>query len=250
MWMMQTRINRLPSAGVTLYLSMILILCKSLGALAYGALLAPLVRFTKPRIQLRVALVLVSIALLYPLLRAGDVFPTKTFIEIANLVSADRASSLKFRFDNEEQLLERGSQRFLFGWGRWGRSRVYEVETGKDLSTTDGRWIITMGQFGFFGFLAEFGLLALSVFRAASALRFTQSVHEQVCLAALALIVAINIVDLLPNATFTPWTWLLAGALLGRAEALRSIPHFKTTYTSEIDYQGQKLSNKEMRHTK
>jgi hypothetical protein len=222
-WRVQTRIHRLPSAGVTLYLSTILVLCKSLGALVYGAVLAPLVRFTKPRIQLRVALVLVGIALLYPILRAGDVFPTKTIVEIANLVSADRASSLEFRFDNEERLLERGSQRFLFGWGRWGRSRVYDPETGNDLSTTDGRWIITMGQFGFFGFLAEFGLLALSVFRAASALRFTQSVHEQVCLAALALIVAINVVDLLPNATFTPWTWLLAGALLGRAETLRTV---------------------------
>jgi hypothetical protein len=34
----------------------------------------------------------------------------------------------------------------------------------------------------------------------------------------MALIVAISVVDLLPNASINPWTCLLAGALLGRAE--------------------------------
>ena len=86
---------------------------------------------------------------------------------------------------------------------------------------TDGRWTITLGQFGLFGFLAEFGLLALTVFRAASTLRFAESERDSVFLGALALIIAINMIDLLPNASLSPWTWLLAGALLGRAEALR-----------------------------
>ena len=96
------------------------------------------------------------------------------------------------------------------------------TETGKDISITDGHWIITLGAYGLFGFVAEFGLLALTVFRAASALRFIKPARDRIYLAALALIVAINMVDLLPNSTLTPWTWLLAGALLGRAEALRS----------------------------
>ena len=126
----------------------------------------------------------------------------------------------EFRFDNEQQLLERASQRLLFGWGRWGRSRIYD-EYGKDISITDGRWAITIGQFGVFGFLAEFGLLALTVFRAASTLRFAETERDSVFLGALALIIAISMIDLLPNASLSPWTWLLAGALLGRAEALR-----------------------------
>src|SRR5205807_10200386 len=79
------------------------------------------------------------------------------------------------------------------------------------------------GQFGLFGFLAEFGLLALPVFRAASALRFAESMPERVFLAALSLILAVNVVDLLPNSGLNPWTWLLAGALLGRAEELRAL---------------------------
>jgi len=74
-----------------------------------------------------------------------------------------------------------------------------------------------------FGFIAEFGLLALSVFRAASAFRFAESAYDRIYLAALALIVAISIVDLIPNSFISPWTWLLSGALLGRAEALHAL---------------------------
>jgi hypothetical protein len=142
-------------------------------------------------------------------------------VDAAASVNEDRAGSLQFRFDNEGRLLERASQRPLFGWGRWGRSRVYD-ESGSDIGVTDGRWTITLGQFGILGFLVEFGLLAWPVFWAASALRFAESERDSVFLAALALIIAINMIDLLPNASLSPWTWLLAGALLGRAEALRS----------------------------
>ena len=213
---------RQPAAGVTAYLSGVLVLCKTLGALVYGAALVLLVRFTRPQLQLRIALVLVAIALLYPTLRAADLFPTRSLVELAQAIDPDRAQSLQFRFANEDQLLDRAWQRFLFGWGRFGRNRVYDEESGRDLSVTDGRWIITMGQFGFIGFLAEFGLLALAVARAAQAAKFADERRGAGLLAALALIVAINVVDLLPNASLSPWTWLLAGALLGRAEALRA----------------------------
>jgi hypothetical protein len=137
-------------------------------------------------------------------------------------VSDNRAESLNTRLTQEDRLVRHASTRFYFGWGRWGRSRVYDEWTGKDVSITDGRWIIILGQFGLVGFLAEFGLLALTVFRAASALRFVRSAKDGVFLSALALIVAINLVDLLPNSSLSPWTWLLAGGLLGRAEALRA----------------------------
>jgi hypothetical protein len=221
-WRTRTRILQLPAGGITAYLSAMLILCKSLGALVYGAVLVPLVRLTKPRLQVRVAAVLAAIVFCYPLLRAGDFVPTETILNAARLVSEDRAASLKTRLDQEQQLLEHASRRFLFGWGRFGRNRIYDAEQGKDISITDGHWIITIGMYGLFGFVAEFGLLALTVFRAASALRFTQPGRDRVYLAALALLVAINMVELLPNATLSAWTWLVAGALLGRAEALRS----------------------------
>ena len=221
-WRSGARFLRLPSGIVAGYLAGVLILCKSLGALVYGAVLMPLVRFASPRLQLFAALILVGIALAYPLMRAADLFPTTDLVDMAQSASAERAQSLQFRFENEDRLLAHAWERFYFGWGRFGRNRVYDEETGRDLSVTDGRWIITMGQFGIVGFLAEFGLLALAVVRAAGNLRYAADPNERIALAALALIVAVNIVELLPNASISPWTWLLAGALLGRAEDLRS----------------------------
>lgn len=239
LWRTRTRVQRLAPAGVTAYLFSILVLCKSAGALMYGAILVPLVRFTKPRLQLRIAVIFVSIGLLYPVLRYADLVPTQSITEIVKMVSDDRAGSLESRFNQEKKLLDHASARFLFGWGRWGRSHVYHELDGRvDLSIPDGGWIISMGVYGFFGFLAQFGLLAFPVFCAASALRLTESLVDQVTLAALALIVAINVVDLIPNEFLTPWAWLLAGALLGRAEALRSVSvSMRTRYPLKINFQ-------------
>ena len=85
-WRTQARVGRLPAAGITAYLSGVLVLCKTLGALVYGAALVLLVRFTRPQLQLRIALVLVAIALLYPTLRAADLFPTQTMVELAQSI--------------------------------------------------------------------------------------------------------------------------------------------------------------------
>jgi hypothetical protein len=222
LWRTRASVRNLPPGGVAAYLSIILILCKSSAALLYGGASAILVRFTKPRLQLRIALVLAVIGLLYPILRTADFIPTAAMIEAAKLISTDRADSLSTRFEQEDQLLKHASDRFVFGWGRFGRNRVFDANSGRDITITDGHWINTLGQFGLFGFLVEFGLLTLPVFHAASAYRFTDSVRDKVYLAALSLILAVNIIDLLPNSTITPWTWLVAGTLLGRAEALRT----------------------------
>jgi hypothetical protein len=223
-WRTGTRVFRttlLPNAGITAYLSGVLVMCKTVSSLVYGIFLVPLVRFAKPKMQMRIALALVTLALLYPTLRSSGFVPTERAVELAESVSADRAKSLKDRFDNENILLDHARRRFWFGWGRWGRNRVFDV-WGNDISLTDGTWIITIGEFGFVGFMTLFGLLALPVFRVASALRYTRSNNEKVFLAALSLILAINIFDLLPNSPLRPWTWLLAGALLGQAEALQA----------------------------
>ena len=86
-----------------------------------------------------------------------------------------------------------------------------------------------MGVFGLVGFVATFGLLGLAVFRAATALKYAQAIREKEYLAALALIIAINIIDLLPNSSLSPLTWLLVGALLGRAEALHAVARQRTS---------------------
>ena len=222
LWRTRTRVSRVAPGVVIGYLSIVLVLCKTASALLYGALLVPLVRWASPRVQLRVACILVLVAIIYPVLRAGTLIPTASILQASDAISPERALSLKTRFDNEDQLLARAWQRPWFGWGRFGRSRVYNGWDGGDSSVTDGHWIITMGTFGIVGFIAEFGLLGLTVFRAARALKYAHTKWERDYLAALALIIAIGMIDLLPNSSIRPWTWLLAGALLGRAEALQA----------------------------
>ncbi|MEH2526199.1 MULTISPECIES: hypothetical protein [unclassified Bradyrhizobium] len=212
-------INGLPATPVSVYLGAVLVLCKSAGALVYAVALGFLLRWIKPIVQVRVAVLLVSIAVLYPVLRMADLFPDKQLVELSATINQERADSLKFRFDQERTLLAHASERFMFGWGRYGRNRVYE-ESGTDVSITDGLWILTLGQFGFAGFIAQFGLLTIPVFRAARVLKQIGSAREKIFIAALAIIVAITAVEQLPNASITAWSWLLVGALLGRVEEI------------------------------
>jgi hypothetical protein len=141
-------------------------------------------------------------------------------VALAERIDADRAQSLEFRLQNEDVLLVRAAEKPVFGWGTWGRNQIWS-ETGRLLTVTDGRWIILLGVGGWLLLLAEFGLLSLPVF-----MLWWQSRRSEVSVvphvATLAVIQAINLVDLLPNATLTPLTWLFAGALLGHVEWLRA----------------------------
>jgi hypothetical protein len=220
LWHLRSQIDRFPPGATTSYLGVILLLCGSFGSMVYGAVIVPLVRWANPRLQLRVACVLVTLALGYPLLRVANLVPTDSIVKAVAVLSTSHANSLNTRFVNEAALLEHAWERQWFGWGRYGRERVYHGWNGADSTLTDGYWIIIMGAWGLVGFFAQFGLLTLCVFRAAMALKFSRTMKESVCLAALALIVAVNTFDLLPNGWLMPWTWLLVGTLLGRAEAL------------------------------
>lgn len=221
LWKIEPRAFRLPMSWVATYLGVVLLLCKSAAAIVYAAILIPAIRYATPRLQTKLATLLVFVALLYPLLRTMDLIPTDKIVELANVVSTSRADSMRFRFVNEAGLLERAAERPFFGWGRFGRSRIYDEASGKDMSVTDGRWTITTGQFGLIGFLAEFGLLALGVLRCTSALQFVRTPAEQALLTALALIVSVSIINLLPNGALLGSTWLFAGALLGATERSR-----------------------------
>jgi len=166
---------------------------------------------------------MVIIALFYPALRVTHLFPTELITETVSSFSPDRAQSIEFRFDNEEQLLARALERPWFGWGRFGRNRILDPVSGKDDSVVDGRWISTIGQFGVFGFIAEFGFLSMIVFRAALSLRYARSNEDKIFLSTLSLIVSAVLLDSLPNAPLDPWTVMLFGTLCGRTEALRTL---------------------------
>ncbi|MFK7941972.1 MAG: hypothetical protein AB8B85_03525 [Paracoccaceae bacterium] len=195
---------------------LLLVLCKSMGPLILGLVGAALVGLG-PRAVVRLAvLAMVGLVLAYPALRTAGALPVESLVGKIEQIQPARAQSLQFRLDNEDALLDRSHERPVFGWGGWSRNRVYDAN-GYDLSTTDGHWIITLGQFGWLGYMAEFGLLSLGLILLAGptgrSLPFPTG--------ALAVMLAINLMDLLPNASLTPVSWLIAGALLGTAEALQ-----------------------------
>lgn len=212
---------QLRSRTALAIMSVMLLLCKSMGSVIYAAIILPLIYLARPTRQVKIARVLVIIAVTYPLLRMVEWVPIHSLVDVASNVSAQRAQSLNFRFENDEKLLAKVMQRPIFGWGSWGRNRLYDEKTGRDISVTDGRWIITVGTFGLAGYLAEFGLLALPVFLCARIIKKVESRRERVMLAALNLLLAINMIDLLPNATVTPFSWMLAGILFGYSGAVK-----------------------------
>lgn len=219
-WQLKIKVWRFSPAGVTYYFLFVLLLCKSVGSIIYGFSAFVLIKFTSFKMQLRAARILVLLALLYPTLSIFNIFPHQTLMEWASALDADRAQSMGVRFDNEHVLLDHARKRFFFGWGTWGRNRLYSEQTGEDITITDGRWIITFGQFGWMGFVAEFGLLAMSAFRAIAAFKRLKTKNEMGLLCGHAVLIGIIMIDQIPNASIAPWLWLITGILLGRAEAI------------------------------
>lgn len=218
-WRARGKVVGLPF-GIFSFLGLLLVFCKSAGALVYAVLVGTLIRWFTPKLQMRVAVVLAILAISYPILRMSNLVPTTQLLELSATFNEERASSLGVRFDQEQQLLAHAADRFWFGWGRYGRSRVYD-DYGQDISITDGQWIVTFGQFGFAGFIAQFGLLTLPIFFAARSLKLVRSQREAIFLSCLTLIVALTVIEQIPNASISSWSWLIAGALVGRSFAIR-----------------------------
>lgn len=203
----------------TLYLCLMLLVCLSMGPVVYAIFLLPLILFASPRLQIRIAAVLAILVIAYPILRGTDLVPVNAMLAQAERIDSERAYSLRFRFDHEAMLLARAEEKPILGWGLWGRNMVYDYETGSSISVSDGRWIIVIGTAGWVGYIAEFGLLALPLFFLA---RRRLSPQAGMYAGSLALLLAINMVDLLPNASLMPITWLIAGMMFGYSESLRT----------------------------
>src|SRR5207302_8625560 len=72
---------------------------------------------------------------------------------VTQVFGADRADSVQDRLENDDLMIQRAVERPVFGWGGWGRNRVYVKAQGEDSSVTDGLWIIAFGTRGWVGLL-------------------------------------------------------------------------------------------------
>jgi len=206
-------------ARTVYFLGVVLVLCKSTGAIIYALVALPVVALVKlPRARLPALLALLT--LLYPALRTTNTFPTEALVAQAEKINEERALSLWFRFDQEYQLLQRALEQPLFGWGGYNRNRHFDAITGEDLSVTDGDWAIQIGSRGLVGFVAVYGLMTVPVILTWRRIKRVRVRQDRQRLAALALITSLLVVDLLPNGLFHCLPFFLSGALFGLLHGL------------------------------
>jgi hypothetical protein len=214
LWREALREGKTASGWVfaAIWLAIVLVVSKNLGALGIAILMSSLVVFTGRRVQTTFAVCLAVVVILYPMLRGAGLIPVDAVHDLALSVSEERAESLKFRFDNEDALLEHANKKPLFGWGSWGRNQLFEEGTGKMVSVTDGIWVILIGTYGWLGYIAHFGLLTFPIlFYALRRRTFGPSLVTP----GLIMVLSANLIDLLPNAGLVSYVWLMAGALTG-----------------------------------
>jgi hypothetical protein len=200
---------------------LVLVACKSTGAIVLALAGLPLLMLAKPKRQLQVAAVLAWITVLYPALRLSGIFPVGSMLEAAGALQSERAGSLAFRFDNEDALLARARERILFGWGEYGRNVVRDDE-GRDISVLDGHWIIRLGVNGVAGFVSTFGPLLIPVLWARRRLPSIGNKQDQLAIAGVAFTLTILTLDLIPNGLWAYYPFFIAGALTRRTREIQS----------------------------
>lgn len=224
-------IQQIDTRVLLVFLLLTLVLMKSVAAFVFGLFMFLMITFFSTRLIHLATLTIALLFLTYPITSAMKVFPHDAVSNIAGMIDLDRQQSLVFRFDNEEILLDHANHKPLFGWGGWGRNRVFDPETGEDISITDGKWILTLGSRGWVGFLAEFLFFVIPIWLAYKLKSQREiSERERNLLAAHALIVAIILLDQMPNASMNALYWLVVGALLGRVYAINKQLKESKTY--------------------
>ena len=198
------------------------ILMKSSGA--YGYLIYGLViLFVAKWTRLNFPLILLMVLCVYYLYLGviGAFSGAEVSDWIAKNYDPERAQSLQFRFENEELLREKALERPLFGWGGFGRNRVYAYDQWKggivDISVTDSYWIIVFGVNGVYG-LVTFTLTLLTPVFVFAVFRYPAKtwLNPKVGPAAvLSVSLVLFFLDSLLNVGFNPTFPLICGGISG-----------------------------------
>jgi hypothetical protein len=215
LYKVKSRVLRIPSGWVLPYLWLVLLLSKSAAAFLYSLVAVPLILLASPKTQLRVAILLGVIVLIYPTLRGSGLVPVDDINAwVTSKLGEDRAGSLMFRFVNEERLLEHANERYFFGWGWYGRGYTYNPDTGDAAAIRDGDWVITLGDWGRVGFFGKYLLLLMPLFIVVRQLKWIRRESDRRLLAALGLTIGFSAFDLLPNGNFNHLIFVFSGAIM------------------------------------
>lgn len=148
------RIFNVPTGWLCAAVFVTTLMCKSMNAivaLILGVSSLWITRLTHLRLGL-VCILLIPPT--YMFTRVSGIWSGAHLVRLtSDVINEERAQSINARLQYEELLITKALQRPAFGWGGWGRNRVLD-ERGKDLTVTDGLWIITFGKTGLVGLCA------------------------------------------------------------------------------------------------
>jgi hypothetical protein len=219
------RVLGFGATTVAVYLLVVLIFCKSLGAMLYAAITLPFMWWTSVRRQTQYAAILAVVLFSYPVCRAAGLVPIEE-INSFTLVhfGEDRAGSLGMRLREEGYVVTRALDRIVFGWGGYARPMRHDPYTGENVAVIDGLWALQIGGQGAVGYIGLFGMLVLATWRARGTVTRITDSRDRTLVACLALMSAVFILDLIPNSGKDPYLFLLVGALVGAERGLNRHP--------------------------
>lgn len=196
-------------------LMVMLFLCKSLGALALGLTAALALSIHSCR---RLLLIAITGAFVYVLGRVFfDEMVYNWIAAFLDILPEGRAASFRFRMDMERLLLARAWEQPVVGFVAEEFRRV-SVEglsaIGSSKVVTDSLWIIVFGTTGLLGLIPLYTVLFVAGTRSCVRRWQSASVEAQV----ISVIVAIQMLDTVANAAFTPFAILSTGAALAIAD--------------------------------
>jgi len=211
LWKEKIRAGRYSPATLVIYFVVVLLFCKSVGPGVLGLTFLVAMGLTSIKMIKGLTVFITTVVIAYPLLCLYGLFPHDSLVSIVEPFDISKSGSLAFRFFHESRLLDLALQKPLFGWGGWGRHRLSD-------SVTDGYWVIIFGKYGLVGFIGIFGLIGFSALKGLRSVGLLLDKDKQRMLLGHALLVAIIMVDQIPNSSLSRgWMLFMVGALLARA---------------------------------
>lgn len=151
-------------------------------------------------------------------LRASGSWDGHNIVSLVENFSTERASSLQFRLQNEDKLSAKAREQLVFGWGGWGRGRIYDGG-GTDVSVSDSLWIITLGSNGLLGMVSLYASMLIGPSLLMYRLSPSQwRMHPSRAVAAgVGVVCLMNVIDSIPNAMVIPVIVLTYGVATSMA---------------------------------
>ncbi len=244
-WLWKTGVIKqvwnIPIKQLVIVLLITFILCRSTGAYIMLLLgLALMFGSTRLRSALPVLVLIVGMCSYLYINAMTEIYFTDQLVGVMKKIfPPERVQSVEFRFDNEEILADKARQRIVFGWGGYGRNRVYELDWKGDLvdiSVTDSLWIIAFGINGAVGLLSITASMLLPVV-SFFVFRYPARTwsHRQVApVAVLTIVLTLYMLDCILNAMVNPLFALASGGISGvvlKEKATKQVTGTSTAFT-------------------